>query len=216
MAKQTKLYRRVKVWSIALRIFHWAFAFSCIILILTGLYINNPYYTGMEYDAFFSMGDMRYYHFTAAYIFMSALAIRIYLLFFGNRYERFTDFLPINRRNINSLFKTITFYLYLSDERAPCPGHNPLAGTSYFVMFILGIIMSLSGLYLLYPEVDWIASIGTILFGSQQTARFWHYIFCWCFILFFIFHIYISVWNELRSSVGLISGIINGFKFEKN
>jgi len=216
MTKQTRLYRRVKVWSIALRIFHWAFAFSCIILILTGLYINNPYYTGMEYDAFFSMGDMRYYHFAAAYIFMSALAIRIYLLFFGNRYERFTDFLPINRRNINSLFKTITFYLYLSDERAPGPGHNPLAGTSYFVMFILGIIMSLSGLYLLYPEVDWIASIGTILFGSQQMARFWHYIFCWCFILFFIFHIYISVWNELRSSVGLISGIINGFKFEKN
>lgn len=210
--EQTGLYRRVRVWSITLRIFHWSFALACVILILTGLYIHAPFYTGMEYKSQYTMGILRFYHFAAAYVFMSALAVRLYLLFFGNRYERFTDFLPINRRNLRSLFHTMAFYLYLTDRHDCRPGHNALAGTAYFVVLLASILISLSGLYLLYPEVGWIASLGTTIFGSGQVARWVHYILSWFFILFLLFHLYIAIWNDLRSSEGLISGIFSGYK----
>ncbi len=213
--KEPILYRRVFVWSWALRIFHWTFAISCVVLILTGVYIHYPPITTKwaEFRPQYLMGTLRYYHFVAAYFFMAALAVRFYLMLFGNRYERFTDFLPINRRNIRSFWRSLKFYLYITDEHEWRMGHTVLAGTIYFALFVAATVMTLSGLYLLYPDVGWISKMGVFLFGSIQMARFVHYILHWCFIFFVIVHIYIAIWNDFKAPEAIISGAISGSKF---
>ncbi|HFC98156.1 MAG TPA: Ni/Fe-hydrogenase, b-type cytochrome subunit [Thermosulfurimonas dismutans] len=217
MVKNDKeiLYRRVFVWSWALRLFHWSFALSCAVLLLTGIYIHSPPFTTKwaEFKPQYLMATLRYYHFAAAYVFMAAVAVRLYLLFFGNRYERFTDFLPINRRNIHSLWQSLKFYLYLTDEHEWRMGHTVLAGTIYFLLFLAAIVMSLTGLYMLYPDISWISKMGVTLFGSLQMARFIHYILHWCFIFFVIVHLYIAIWNDFKAPEAIISGAFSGSKF---
>lgn len=214
-AKKPVYYQRVFVWSGTLRMFHWIFAITTAVLLFTGIYIHYPPITTKwaEFKPQYLMAFLRYYHFLFAYFFIAAILIRIYLFFFGNKYERFTDFLPINKRNIESLCKTIKFYLYLTDDHEWRMGHTVLAGTSYFMIFVSAVVMTLSGLYLLYPETDWINSMGALLFGSSQMARFIHYILNWAFIFFIIIHLYIAIWNDFKAPEAIISGAFSGSKF---
>ncbi len=216
MAKiEPGIYKRVFVWSWALRLFHWTFAISCVVLILTGVYIHYPPITTKwaEFKPQYLMATLRYYHFVAAYFFMAAVAVRFYLLFFGNKYERFTDFLPISRKNIRSFWQTLRFYLYLTDEHEWRVGHTVLAGTIYFIIFVCAVIMILSGLYLLYPETEWIARMGVAIFGNPQSARLIHYLLNWVFIFFAIVHLYIAIWNDFKAPEAIISGAFSGSKF---
>ena len=110
-------YERHYVWTIPLRIFHWVFALSFAGLVVTGLYIHWPWTnTMLEGTNRFPMATMRDIHFQLGYYFIASTLLRYYLLFFGNKQERFTDFFPISLRNIKSIPKTIVHYLYLSDE----------------------------------------------------------------------------------------------------
>ncbi len=207
------LYRRVKVWSILLRIFHWAFALSIVILFATGYYINNPFALGPweGTPTNFIMAKIRYIHFLAGYVFVGALLLRLYLLIFGNKYERFTDFIILRPRNIRRLFHTIKAYLYL-EEHESHGGHNPLAGTVYLLVIIMSIFMALSGFYMLYPEGVW-ASLGATIFGTQQVARLFHYFLFWVYLIFVMLHLYLVVWNDIFGTEGIISGIFSGKKF---
>ncbi|MFN3504833.1 MAG: Ni/Fe-hydrogenase, b-type cytochrome subunit [Caldimicrobium sp.] len=215
MKIEPRLYKRVFVWSWTLRLFHWVFAFSTITLILTGLYIHNPPVTTTwaEFRPSFLMATLRYYHFVAAYFFIGALLLRIYLLFFGNKYEKAIDFLPINKENIISLWKTLKFYLYLTDEHEWRVGHTVLAGVMYFIIFITAILMTLTGLYLLYPDTIYIKKLGTFIFGTPQMARFIHYLFHWIFTCFALAHIYVAIWNDFKAPEAIISGAFSGSKF---
>jgi Ni/Fe-hydrogenase 1 B-type cytochrome subunit len=217
MKVEPRLYKRVFVWSGPLRLFHWVFAISIAVLILTGLYIHNPITTTSselsEFRPSFLMAMIRYYHFVAAYFFISAFILRVYLLFFGNKYERITNFLPINRENALSFWQTLKFYLYLTDEHELRVGHTVLAGVIYTLLFLASLVMILTGLYLLYPEVGIIKKLGVMLFGTQQTARFIHYFLHWAFTLFILIHLYIAIWNELRAPEAIISGMFSGTKF---
>jgi len=214
MKIEPRFYKRVFVWSGPLRLFHWVFALSIAVLILTGLYIHNPIAkTSSEFRPSFLMAMIRYFHFVAAYFFISAFILRVYLLFFGNKYERITNFLPINRENAISLWQTLKFYLYLTDEHELRVGHTVLAGVIYTLLFLASLVMILTGLYLLYPEVGIIKKLGVMLFGTQQTARFIHYFLHWAFTFFILVHLYIAIWNELRAPEAIISGMFSGTKF---
>jgi len=211
------LFKRVYVWSGALRIYHWAFALSIITLILTGLYIHEPWMTSLlgEYKPSYVMLTMRYLHFVAAYFFIAAILIRFYLFFFGNKYEKPTDYLPINSKNLRLLKEDIKFKLYLTDHCEEKLGHVILAGITYFLVFIAGLVMIISGLYMLYPEVSVFKKLGHLFFGTQQTARNIHYLLFYFFSLFVIIHLYILVWTELRTHESIISSIFSGYKFAK-
>ncbi|MCI4454971.1 MAG: Ni/Fe-hydrogenase, b-type cytochrome subunit [Thermodesulfobacterium sp.] len=215
MKVEPRLYKRVFVWSGSLRLFHWVFALSTAVLILTGLYIHNPPVTTTwaEFRPSFLMAMLRYYHFVAAYFFIAAFILRVYLLFFGNKYERITDFLPINRQNALSFWRTLKFYLYLTDEHEWRVGHTVLAGVIYTLLFLATVFMILTGLYLLYPDVDIIKKLGGMLFGTPQTARFIHYFLHWAFTFFVLVHIYIAIWNDFHAPEAIISGAFSGTKF---
>lgn len=201
-------------WSILLRLFHWAFALSIVTLVTTGFYIHFPWTnTYLEGGTCFPVATMRMIHFIAGFVFTGAILARIYLLFFGNKQERFWDFLPVTPKNIGNFFHTLKFYLYLTDEHTPRLGHNTMAGIAYLVTFIVALLQVLSGFYMLYPESVFFQKWGLMILGPQQQGRFLHYLFMWYFIIFAAIHVYIVVWNDIKSKEGLISSIFNGTKF---
>ena len=207
-------YEKHKAWSVLLRLFHWAFALSIVTLVITGLYIHFPWTNTMVIDtSSFPMATMRYIHFLAGFVFTAALLTRMYLLIFGNKQERFWDFLPITPRNIKNLFSTIGYYLYLPVDHEPGTGHNALAGIAYFVTFVAAAVQLVSGFFLLYPEMEIWQKYGVQFFGSQQQARGIHYLLMWYFIAFAAAHLYIVIWNDARSKEGLISSIFTGVKY---
>jgi len=207
------LYEKKDAWSVLLRLYHWAFALSIVCLVVTGLYVHEPWTsTQLEAVRTFPMAYMRYLHFLAGFVFTAALMVRFYLLIFGNRQEKFWNAAPITPSNIVNFFKTILFYLYIGkkDHRL---GHNALAFTIYVVVFLLAVCQIITGFYLLYPESVFWQGWGLKLFGTQQQARFLHHIFMWCFMLFAMIHVYLVVWNENVAPEGMISSIFSGDKF---
>ncbi len=207
-------YRHYPAWSVLLRLFHWSFALSIVTLAVTGFYIHFPWTnTLVEGSGRFPMATMRYIHFIAGFVFTAAIVVRIYLLFFGNRQERFWDFLPITPRNLRNLGHTVKFYLYLDREHRPRLGHNSLAGIAYLFTFVVAILQLASGFFLLYPENQTWQQWGITLFGSQQQGRLLHFLGMWYFIVFAAIHVYIVVWNDIHSREGLISSIFSGGKY---
>ncbi len=207
-------YQQHHAWSILLRLFHWSFVLSIVTLAVTGFYIHFPWTnTLLEGSSNFPVGTMRYIHFIAGFVFTGAILARIYLLFFGNRQERIWDFLPITPKNIGNLVHTIKFYLYLDGDHTPRLGHNVLAGMIYTVTFCLALLQLTAGFYLLYPENPTWQKWGLLLLGPIQQARQVHYLIMWYFIIFAAIHIYIVVWNDIKTREGLISSIFNGTKY---
>lgn len=207
-------YERYYAWSILLRLFHWSFVLSIITLVTTGFYIHYPWTnTLIEGGSSFPMATMRYIHFIAGSVFASAILARLYLLIFGNRQERIWDFLPVTPKNIGNLFHTAKFYLYFTDKHRPRLGHNVLAGIVYVITFILALLQVLSGFYMLYPENSSLEKWGLFFLGPQQQGHYLHYLIMWYFLIFAAVHIYIVVWNDIKSKEGLISSIFNGTKY---
>ncbi|HEB51355.1 MAG TPA: Ni/Fe-hydrogenase, b-type cytochrome subunit [Desulfobulbus sp.] len=210
------LYERHHAWSILLRIYHWAFALSIVILTVTGFYIHFPWTnTMLEGGTTFPVATMRYIHFLAGFVFTAAVLIRLYLLLFGNRQERLWDFLPVTPRNLKNLGHTCIHYAYLGRRHEPRLGHNTLAGTAYIVTLVVAVFQGLSGFYLLYPESATWQSL-QVIFGSQMEARFLHYLGMWYFMFYVLVHVYMVVWNDVVTREGLISSIFNGYKYLRN
>ncbi len=208
-------YERHNAWSVLLRLFHWGFALSIVVLVTTGFYIHYPWTNTMiEGGGNFPVATMRYIHFIAAFVFTASLLARLYLLFFGNKQERLWDFLPVTGKNIKNLLSSLTFYAYLSDKNEHRLGHNSLAGLVYFITFIVAGAQLISGFYLLYPESSAWQEWGLRFFGTQQEARLTHYFIMWYFLCYSVIHVYIAVWNDINTKEGLISSIFNGIKYK--
>lgn len=82
--KQNDL-RAYYVFSPFTRLFHWIMVVAMVVLFFTGLYIGNPFYIGTQgieptyaVNHLFSMENMRYNHFVAAYILVASLILRVY------------------------------------------------------------------------------------------------------------------------------------------
>ncbi len=209
-------YEVKNVWSVLLRLYHWAFVLSIVALVVTGFYINNPWTnTTLEGNVPFPMATMRYLHFVAGYLFTAAVLIRIFLFIFGNKHERIMDILPVTSRNIKSLSTTLGYYSYVSDQHDSRLGHNVLAGIIYIVTLIAALFQLVGGFYMLYPEAGFWQVFGNTLFNSQQEGRFIHHLLMWYFIIFAFTHVYMVIWNDLKSPEGLVSSIFTGKKFKR-
>ncbi len=203
------------VWSIPLRLFHLVFVVSIVILTVTGFYIYSPGGGAVAEETIgFDMGATRSWHFIVAGAFVVSVLLRLVLFVGGGtKYEKFTDFAPVNNRNLKNLFSTIAYYLYLTDKHERRLGHNALAGSSYIGIVLVSLVQILSGFCLLYPESGLWQGTGLALFGSIATVRFVHHIFTWLFILFAVIHVYIAVWNHVRTPAeGMLLSIFTGKK----
>ncbi len=219
-AEQHESVRRIFVFSVSVRIFHWLNALCIFVLIGTGLIMANPpaIQQGQEASFGYWFGTVRYIHFAAAYIFTAAFAYRIYLMFAGNFYERWHNFVPTNWNFIKEIGEVIRFDVFLKkDVKHFAIGHNALAGFSYLILFIFMLIMVITGFALYsnmstawFPQLfDW----ATTLLGGDIMVRIVHHVAMWVFILFIIIHVYLVFYHDYVEGRGEISSMGGGWKF---
>jgi len=212
--------RRVFVWQLPVRVYHWLNALCILTLIATGFYIGNPLaiLSGKEASDLYIMGTIRFIHFVAAYIFFFNFVFRIYWGFVGNKYARWNNFIPTNKQFLKDMWgivKTDVFMTKGANNHAI--GHNRLAGLIYFLTFIAFGIQCLTGFGLYSATSDWwfpnlFAWVPGVV-GGDFMLRTIHHWAMWFFILFTVIHVYLVFYHDYVEGRGEISSMGGGWKF---
>ncbi len=217
------VYRRVFVWELPVRIFHWVNALCIFLLIATGYLIGNPQaiFSANEPYQQYWFGWVRFTHFATAYVVFFNFLFRVYWGFVGNRFARWSNFVPVKKEQWRDLWETIRIdILQLKLQGKISIGHNYLASLTYIGLFLIfifqvitgfGMYASMSGAYL--PQMfAWIIP----LMGSDANVRIWHHLIMWAFVVFTIIHVYLVFYHDWVEGRGDVSSIIGGWKFEKD
>jgi len=217
--------RPVYVFEAPVRLWHWVHALSILVLAATGYLIANPLPSlGGEASDHFMMGNIRFIHFVAGYVFAVGFAVRIYWAFVGNTYSRLLFIVPIWRpRWWRDLWYQVKFYAFLTDELRREVGRNPLAQSAMFLFnVILGLFMIISG-FALYGEglgIDsWAAKLFgwiTPLVGDSEALHNWHATGMWLMLVFVIIHTYMVVRADVVSRQSSASTIFGGWRYFKD
>ena len=201
------------VWEVPVRVSHWVLVASIVVLAVTGFYIANPFLMPPSGPI---MTDVRTVHLLAAVALLASGLLRTIWLLVGNRFARWTAFIPINRRQFTEIFRQAGYYAFLRAEIPKVLGHNQLAASAYVVLFVLLIVETLTG-FVLYgvlgiePAATLFAWIRELI--SLQTIRLLHHLAMWGILAIAVFHIYSCVLVDNIEKNGLLSSIISGFKF---
>lgn len=210
------MQKRVYVWEAPVRIIHWLIVLCLLVLSFTGVYIYYPFIVGTTSKQYV-MGWCRFIHLVAAYVFVVALAIRVYWAFAGNRYASWKALFPFSGKKMGEMLKQILFYSLITRNYEADPGHTPLAGLTYLVIFLLYLIQAVTGfaLYSLYAPhgtmhsiFGWWFSVATI-----PVTRLIHHMIMWALLWFVIIHVYIALFLDKAEKSGLVGSIFTGYKF---
>jgi len=212
--------RRVFVWELPVRIFHWLNALVILALIITGFYIGDPLavISSNEPATLFTMGWVKTVHFVAAYIFFFNFLFRIYWGFVGNKYADWKNFIPTNKKYFQGMWQVLKMdILMLRGKEHMAVGHNQVAGFTYFITFILFLVQCLTG-FGLYAEMSdfWFARLWAwvpSLFGGEILLRQIHHWAMWFFILFTVVHVYLVFYHDYVEGRGEVSSMFGGWKF---
>lgn len=213
-------YQWVYLWGWPIRATHWTAVIAIATLVVTGFYIGGPYFTtGGEASQHYMMGWFRFIHFIAAAVLVACGILRVYWLFAGNKFERWSALFPVRRKDWTHLWQQVKFYLMIRPENAPhYLGHNPLQQFSYTLLYVVVVAQILTG-FALYgqsaPGGAWYTLVGWIvpLFGGLQIVRFVHHVSTWVFLIFIPIHIYLTMRADLLERTGTVSSIVSGGRF---
>jgi Ni/Fe-hydrogenase 1 B-type cytochrome subunit len=212
--------RRVFVWELPVRIYHWLNALCIVALIITGFYIGNPLaiQSSSEASQKFFMGWVKTIHFIAAFIFFFNFIFRIYWGFVGNKYASWRNFVPTNKRYFKEMWLVFKMdILMMKGKEHLSVGHNAVAGFTYFVTFVLFLIQCITGFGLYAAMSDfWFAKLFVwvpYLFGGDILLRQIHHWAMWLFILFTLVHVYLVFYHDYIEGRGEISSMGGGWKF---
>jgi Ni/Fe-hydrogenase 1 B-type cytochrome subunit len=213
-------FRRVYVWELPVRIYHWTNAICILILIATGFMIGNPTtieYSSEAYEQYW-FGTVRFLHFVAAFVFFFNFLVRIYWGFVGNRYSRWRNFIPLTAAKLREILEVLRGDVLLIHPRnIASVGHNALAGLIYFCSFLAFLFQAATG-FALYSSMStsalpklfaWVVP----LMGGDFAVRQWHHAFMWFFVAFTIVHIYLVFHHDYEEGRGTTSSMVGGWKF---
>jgi Ni/Fe-hydrogenase 1 B-type cytochrome subunit len=217
------VYRRVYVWELPVRLFHWVNAVCIVVLISTGLIIGKPpaiSYSNEAYQQYW-FGTVRFVHFVAAFIFFFNFIVRLYWGFVGNRYAAWNNFIPVKLSQWREIFHVLAVDILQIDpgERIAI-GHNALAGLIYFFSFLAFMVQATTG-FALYSSMSssllpsffhWVVP----LLGGDFTVRWIHHLGTWFFVTFSIIHVYLVFYHDYVEGRGTTSSMIGGWKFERD
>jgi len=202
-----------------LRIFHWIMVISIVVLFVTGLFVTKPLSGGAGVEPtfgsmIFSLDLIRYIHFSAAFIFVSAFVLRIYG-FIINPGDRLFP------RVWEGAFYTATIdvamhYMMLKPSHKPYL-RNPLARTSYVGLYSLVFIEMLTGFamyFMVNPSGFGAKLFGWVnrLVGGEFNTHLIHHYAAWGIILFAIGHIYMAIRADIMEGEGEVSSMFSGVK----
>ncbi|MBK8476706.1 MAG: Ni/Fe-hydrogenase, b-type cytochrome subunit [Opitutaceae bacterium] len=213
-------FKRVYVWELPVRFYHWINALCILVLAATGLLIAHPLALTRATEASFSywFGTVRFIHFLTAYVFLFNFAVRIYWGFVGNRYADWKNFLPWRRAQFREVLAVLRVDVFQSRRAAVhAVGHNALAYFTYFAMFLVFVFQVVSGFAMYAPmSQSWFPRLfawATPLFGGEYGLRQWHYGATWFFLIFTIVHVYLVFYHDYVEGHGVMSSMVGGWKF---
>jgi len=214
-------YRRVYVWELPVRIWHWANALCILVLIATGFVIGNPF--ALEYGAEayqqYWFGTVRMLHFAAAFTLFFNYLVRVYWGFAGNRFSHWNELLPLTPARLREIVDVIRRdILQLGRPRVAPLGHNALASFSYLLLFLAFLFQVATG-FALYAHMSgsWLPQLFAWvvpLMGGDMAVRQWHHAAMWFFVVFVIVHVYLVMYHETVDERAALSSMINGWKFD--
>jgi Ni/Fe-hydrogenase 1 B-type cytochrome subunit len=216
--------RRVYVWELPVRVYHWVNALAVVVLAVTGYMIGRPLSVPSSPEASFSyfFGWVRFIHMLAAYLFLFNFVFRIYWGFVGNRYARWDNFVPLSWRMLRKQTSEAVEVLKVDVLQATVKpmesvGHNALAGWTYFLSFLAFLFQTVTG-FGLYAAMShaWIPSLFAWivpLMGGDFAVRQWHHVMMWFFVVFTMVHVYIVFYHDYVEGRGVLSSMAGGWKF---
>lgn len=221
---QTNDFKRVLVWELPVRLFHWLNALCITVLAITGFIIANPPAILSSAEAIDSywFGTVRVIHFITAYVFVANSIVRIYWAFKGNFYSNWRAFIPYSKKARNNIWYVLKIDILLQNEEEEVyknisVGHNYVASLSYVILFILALVQIFTGFGLYAPTAGWwfpkLFSWVPYLFGDEITIRLVHHISTWLFIIFTLIHVYLVLYHDWLEGRGESSSMISGYKF---
>jgi Ni/Fe-hydrogenase 1 B-type cytochrome subunit len=205
---------RVYTWEIPVRVTHWVVVACVIVLSITGGYIADPFLLPPGGSV---MMTMRFIHMLAAFTFISAGILRTYWLFAGNRFARWTAFVPTNREQAAEAFRQLGWYLFVRPNAPKVLGHNQLAAGTYLVVFLLFGLQTVTGFALvaihgIQPWATLFGWVPSVMFGVQW-VRLIHHLLMWAILAFMIHHVYSALLVDHIERNGLLGSIFTGYKF---
>jgi len=212
--------RRVYVWQLPVRLYHWVNALVVLALAVTGYLIGSPMAIANAAEASYSywFGTVRFIHFLAAFVFFFNFLFRIYWGFVGNTFARWHNFLPFRKAQLREAADVLRVdILQATPEPLESIGHNSLAGFTYFLTFLAFLFQSVTGFGMYAAMSDawlprmfaWIVP----LMGGDFAVRQWHHVMMWFFVLFTIVHVYLVFYHDYVEGRGVISSMAGGWKF---
>jgi len=216
--------RRVYVWQLPVRLYHWVNAAAVAALVVTGYMIGRPVVFPVAREASFSyyFGWIRFVHFVAAFVFFFNFAGRIYWGFAGNQYARWHQFLPLTPSHLRRQWREVVEVLKVDVLQATVKpmesiGHNALAGWTYFLSFLAFLFQAVTGfgMYAAMSEAKlphlfaWVVP----LMGGDFVVRQWHHAMMWFFVVFTMVHVYLVFYHDYVEGRGVISSMAGGWKF---
>ena len=221
---QTYDFKRVLVWELPVRIFHWVNVLSIVVLAATGFIIANPpaIMSSAEATDSYWFGTVRMIHFITAYVFFINAMARVYWAFNGNYYSNWRAFVPNSKKAWNNILHVLKVDILLQNEEKEVLKnisvvHNYVASLSYVVLFMLALVQIFTGFGLYAPTSGWwlpkLFSWVPTLLGDEMTTRLIHHITTWLFIIFTLIHVYLVFYHDWLEGRGESSSMISGYKF---
>ena len=215
----TREYRWVHVWHLPIRFMHWIAAIAIVVLMATGVFMARPGLTSGSPSWSFALQWVRLAHFSAAGALVATAIVRLYWLFVGNKWERWSALFPVRARDWKNLWSMVRYYLFVHPERAGrYLGHNPLAQVVYTLTYLIALALVLTG-FVMFGAANPGGTINTLfgwmtpLFGGLPWVRAIHHALGWFFPPFIILHVYLAVRTELTQRGGLVSSMMTGGVF---
>jgi cytochrome b len=125
------MIRRILVWDVPTRVFHW----------LQMLAFGTSYLTAFS-------ERLRNYHVALGYILLGLLMFRLLWGFIGTRYARFSSFL-FNPKEVVAYLLTMA-----KGKAAHYLGHNPAGSVSVWLLLALGMFICVTGVMALQDDAS--------------------------------------------------------------
>lgn len=219
---QSVPYRRIYVWELPVRLYHWVNASCVFLLIVTGYLIGNPVGITYSHEAYqqYWFGTVRFVHFASGFVYFFNFLVRIYWGFAGNRYAQWRNFIPCAAAQWREICEVLRVDILQTKIHGTISiGHNALAGLIYFLSFLMFLFQAVTG-FALYSSMShsflprlfaWIVP----LMGGDFAVRQWHHMGMWFFVVFTIIHVHLVFYHDYVEGRGTTSSMVGGWKFER-
>ena len=216
-------YRRVYVWELPVRAYHWINAVALVLLCVTGYMIGRAHphlvYATEAYQQYW-FGWVRFIHFACRVRLRVQLSGAALLGLCRQQVRQLARVFPVQASQQQEIVDVIKADVLETKMHGPIStGHNALAGLIYFFTFLAFVFQTITG-FALYSSMSnsWLPRMFTWivpLMGGEFGVRFWHHLFLWFFVTFIIVHVYLAFYHDYIEGRGTVSSIIGGWKFDR-